>query len=721
MKSFCNCADNLTTAPDPRKHVNYVQGMVLGADDLIQDFVHQRHQRHWLARDAIGYGTLTGLRVEAKLCDAKDGSGKKVMSVVVSPGAALTPRGQLLRVAPEQCADINQWLASKEAKEAFAEAQLTIPAAGFLDAYVVLCFRECEVDLLPVPGEPCRCEDRAMKASRIMDDFRLELRASPPKQTEEDAICKFIHLLKQIKVRDESPIPGSIETFINALREATRDLSSLLGSPLDFHFGSPLEDLVISESELCDHLRAAMKFWVTELRPQLQARWKEYVGGGCGCHEDERTLGDDEEGCLLLARVTLQLTGGQVKGEMDAKVSDSMRPLVVHLRMLQEMLLCGPCCGETPEPPIKDHGALTGLEDDDHLQYLLVNGGRALGGNLSAANVFTITNLRPAAANGEAVPFQQAIKVNDLAQADLADQYPNPRVQKIQGNAIKNVTPITDGDVLTWNNGNSEWEPRGLPSVPTTTIEEVAVELPTAPFVTISRLPDSKNRMVFQLWFHVDVGDEATANLREIPAFKTPMLSVFCERDTQGAPPFLTPCKFSVINVPLPRNVFQIEVQKPDDKNTDFLLRFNFHLVKIQLANPASSALAWIKKRPLKWLGHDGEDTITEFYRGAAQIGYIPVAAGRFGSGGGNAIAPSLGRPRATPVQSPNNSLFRLTFDGFDENNSYIIKGVPIVKAPTDALFTFVVGMNTDNTGIEIQIQPRVPPGGFMLDVHQIL
>jgi hypothetical protein len=557
-----------------------------------------------------------------------------------------------------------------------------------------------------------------MKASRVMDDFRLELRALPPQQTEEDAICKFIKLLKQIKVSDESPVPGSVENFIKALREATKDFSSPLGSPLDFHFGSPLEDFVIPTDQLCEYLRAAMRFWVTELRPLLQARWKEHIGGGCGCHEDERTSGKDEEACLLLAQVTLQLTGGEVKGEMDAKVIDSMRPLVIHLRMLQEMLLCGPCCGEESEPPILDHGALGGLTDDDHLQYLRVDGGRALGGDLSAANAFSITNLRVAAAAGEAVPFQQAIKVNDPAGGDLAQQYPNPRVQKLQGNAVANVVPPSNGMVLTWNQGNAQWEPDD-----TLTIEEVAVELPTAPFVTISRVPNLKGGLVFQLWFHLDVGDEGTANRRSIPNFTKAMLSIFAERDAQNpAPRFLTPRNYNIQNVPLPRNVFQIEVEKLDIKNDDPLLRFNFHVGKIQLTNPASTALEWIKNRPLKWLGHDGKDTITEFYRNPVQAGYFPVAAGRFRVAGGNALAPAFGSPRATAVPGANNAgLFRLTFDGFHPDNTYIVKGTPIVKVPADGLSAFVVGMVTNNDGIEIQIQPRVPPGGFMLDVHQIL
>ena len=55
---------------------------------------------------------------------------------------------------------------------------------------------------------------------------------------------------------------------------------------------------------------------------------------------------------------------------------------------------------------INDHGLLTGLLDDDHPQYLLTDGTRALTGDLSVGGK-KLTNLGAAAANGEAVRFEQ--------------------------------------------------------------------------------------------------------------------------------------------------------------------------------------------------------------------------------------------------------------------------------------------------------------------------
>jgi hypothetical protein len=330
---------------DTRKHVNYVQGMVLGADDLHQDFAYHQNQYQWLARDAIGYGTLSGLQVESVLRDASHGP-----EISVSPGSAITARGQLLRVVPRQCAAVNAWLALDQTKTDLKNLGVPLAGAGAFTAYVVLCFRDCKVDPLPIPGEPCRCADQAMAPSRVLDDFRLELRLAPPAQREEDAIRDFVNWLRQIKVSATASSYTSLDDFLQAIRYAAENLSSPPESPPYFAYGSPPHDLVIPAGQLCEYLRAATRLWVTELRPLWKVQWTERVGGGCGCHGAEQDQGGEAEECLLLASLNLKISGGQVTTAGDIAVDDSRRPLVVHLRMLQELLLCGPCCGADCQP-----------------------------------------------------------------------------------------------------------------------------------------------------------------------------------------------------------------------------------------------------------------------------------------------------------------------------------------------------------------------------------
>jgi competence ComEA-like helix-hairpin-helix protein len=108
-----------------------------------------------------------------------------------------------------------------------------------------------------------------------------------------------------------------------------------------------------------------------------------------------------------------------------------------------------------------DHGALSGLADDDHPQYLLVDPStRALVSDLDAGGQH-IANLRPASSPGEAVAFEQAVKNGDEAGGDLAGTYPGPAVAGLQGRPVAE-TPPTLGQVLQWT--GSAWTPVDVPT-----------------------------------------------------------------------------------------------------------------------------------------------------------------------------------------------------------------------------------------------------------------
>src|SRR5436309_14942210 len=86
------CTDPVTTMkgtpPDPSQHVNYARGMVLGVDDFTQEFAYLAGREQWLARDAIGYGTLSGLRVFA------EDAGADGPRLPVTAGSAQAPSGE---------------------------------------------------------------------------------------------------------------------------------------------------------------------------------------------------------------------------------------------------------------------------------------------------------------------------------------------------------------------------------------------------------------------------------------------------------------------------------------------------------------------------------------------------------------------------------------------------------------------------------------------------
>ena len=352
------------TPPDPTQHVNYARGMVLGVDDFTQEFAYLSGRDRWLARDAIGYGTLSGLRVFA------EDDGTEGPRVHVTAGSALVPSGRQVCIAADQCCVLDRWLARSE--NAVIVSRLLNPASpplspplsppaapppgetGVISLFLTLCWADCQTRPVPIPGEPCRSEDELMAPSRVADDYCLELREKAPLQTEEDALRDFVRWLRaNVQVVDASPPPdGDDASWLAALRPAAQPwldaqtASPPVSPPVSFDtLGDYLFDLspstvTVARDRLCDFLRVAFRFWVTELRPMWIAM---------RCHQAQQADID----CLLLARVSFEVTwiagsptgAWQVSGSpVGVAIDETTRPVLAHLRLLQEWMLCG-CTG----------------------------------------------------------------------------------------------------------------------------------------------------------------------------------------------------------------------------------------------------------------------------------------------------------------------------------------------------------------------------------------
>lgn len=346
MSCFSARAANPTVAePDPTRHVNYNVGMVLGVDDFTQEFAYLSGRDQWMARDLIGYGTVRGLKVKL------ENDGSKGPRVEVEPGVAVSPRGQMICVPSAQCAYLRDAIQSRGAEVA---KQLGSIPADFVRLYVMLCYRDCPTDKVPIAGEPCRSEDELMAPSRWTDSFHLELSFEKPNQREEEAVRAFVSWLKKVRVDEAAPSTPEKE-FLDEIRAAARGwLGSPPASPPDeFMSGTPASR--INAEDLCAYTRAALRVWVTELRPKWIARWH-------GCAATHFDVDDkNEEDCVLLAELIVPIVGASpgtwtVADRPDVVVNEDRRPLVVHLRMLQEWLRCGPTCcdatggGPGPEP-----------------------------------------------------------------------------------------------------------------------------------------------------------------------------------------------------------------------------------------------------------------------------------------------------------------------------------------------------------------------------------
>jgi hypothetical protein len=619
MDSFTTrVATPANASADPTKRVNYTYGMVLGVDDFVQEQTYHAARGEWLARDLVGYGTVNGLAVSAGK------TAQNETEVVVTAGAALSPRGQLIRVAPTQCANLSQWLAADANRKAVRDV-VGSPPTSPARLYVVLCYGACETDRVPIPGEPCRSEENATAASRLTDDFRLELRLTPPSQLEEDAVRDFVVWLEQhVQFTDE---PGSftdLQSFRDTLVKAAHPVSSPPSSPPDFMHDSPPGVMRVHSGDACAFLREAFRLWVTELRP----RWRPVFGTGQG-HEEEE--------CLLLAELRAPLTNAGLLDETKkVEVREDRRPFVVHLRLLQEWLLCGEMgrvTGVVTSPPsgppqqlklddLTDVDTATNTpQANDVLAFL---GGRWInakvqptgvaGGDLSGAYPNPIVgSLRGRALSGVAPVAGQALVFNGAqwtpstisggggggaptgpAGGDLSGLYPNPTVAQLQARPVSNVAP-GDGDTLTWNAAANQWQPTPRPPV-----------VNMLPFATV--IPSSSQaNAIYRFWFNL----EAPGNSVGIADITTDALRVVAETD--ASPDFGGELKVvAVTAVAGQRNLFDIQLDR-----TAPLLRFQFDLrrvsVRIVKSPLATTLLKFISDNRINYVGFDGGSQVTVF------------------------------------------------------------------------------------------------------------
>jgi hypothetical protein len=355
--------------PNPTKHVNYNLGMVLGVDDFTQEFAYLSGRDQWLAGDLIGYGTVRGLKINSEI------DRDKGPRITVEPGVAISPRGQLICVPTAQCAYLKDWI-----EQHSEELSRQSPPPSEVHLYVVLCYRDCPSDNVPIAGEPCRSEDQLVAASRWTDDFSLELRLKAPNQREENAVRDFVKWLKQVDVTDTVASSTPLDQFLDEIRVAAGQwLTSPPASPPssppeDFMFGSPPGFIHLRPADVCEYMRAAFRIWVTELRPKWIARWH-----GCASTHFETDV-KAEEDCVMLAELTVPIVAASsqtwtVADHPPVLVDESRRPFVVHARMLQEWMLCGSCCGTATVGPGVGHPA--GLPPYQIVAAGIVSNGRA--------------------------------------------------------------------------------------------------------------------------------------------------------------------------------------------------------------------------------------------------------------------------------------------------------------------------------------------------------
>jgi len=334
MSTPCQAASPNLQKLNPLKRVNYTFGLVLGVEEFVQSDAYFLAKHHLENRMLHGYGTCCGLDVTAQTVP--------ILRVQVTPGWAINPRGQEIKVPEVMCVQIADWIEAN-----LSALQAWYPSApSSLGLCVVLCYRECKTDVVPIPGQPCTTLSSSTAPSRIADSFELMLclddttsplsspitspLSSPPDgtpgglcvfrptQLEEDSIHALAELLSEFKVATISEPVLTLED----VEQLVRDLHQPVGSP---PAGPPY---YINAADGPRFLRAALRTWITEVRPFVS----EQAGVGPCCPPREK--------CVLLAQLTVELNQpGWIA--VGLTVDDSRRPFVVPTRLLEEMILVG--------------------------------------------------------------------------------------------------------------------------------------------------------------------------------------------------------------------------------------------------------------------------------------------------------------------------------------------------------------------------------------------
>lgn len=471
------------TELDPTRHVNYAQGMVLGADDFHQEFAYLAGHDQQAARAVAGYGAVRGLRVLAPPAgDAHE--------VIVRPGEAVTPRGRVVRVPDERYASLGAWVAANGAA-VDAEEERGAVLEGRVTLRVLLGYRERLTDPVPVPGEPCRTEDDSLQPSRIADHFELRLATAAPAQAEEQALRALSQWLASHVLVAEDGTEATLAGALTELRAA-----AYAGGDFPAHAavddgaaeppGAPTGGTFrVHPDHVAGFLERALRLWVTELRPRWHVDPFPRPAPAPAAAEDD----------VLLATLSVAVKRSESGAwELNASASpvctvdDAAGPYLAHLRLLQSVLL-------RPLPrELSAHGDVTGLLGltvVERIQGVPVAVGAAPGNLLQCEPLgddkVQWAPVPPSSVPvaGEVVGTLGATQVDRLLNRQVTNAWPAAdgvlglvadtwtpvvlngdvsgppgtlTVTALRGQALADVAPTTPGEVLTFD--GATWKPQ---------------------------------------------------------------------------------------------------------------------------------------------------------------------------------------------------------------------------------------------------------------------
>lgn len=630
-------------SPDPYRRVKYSMGLVLGLDEFEQEQLYFLEKNRLHNRALHGYGTVCGLNVSVR-----DNQGKT--EVVVAPGIAVAPEGQEIRVQVTQCGDIDLWFDRNQ-----DEIKKSISEEGTIKVYVVLCYRECERDRMPVPGIPCRSQEESSVNSRIEDFFELKLSLIPPPKIEEELMRRFGELLGKIKITPDAD-PEDYQSSIK-IEKIVREITDKPHT----------EKIFISPEMSSLILRNIFRVFVTEVRPKIRKK-------ADGCFSSD---GD----CVCLARLEMPVFQSNDKislkgGALAINAGFEDRTFLLNTRVLQEWLLCGKPGMSKVSPrsfatlfTIKPGIIRAWVHYKEQLDIsadavgIKINGKnvaikeviRIPGSNVFDISFFskiskpqyepsvkiqnsdiygtfgykldsvsrvrvsqdklnqgTVENGDRITVNFNSKMINETISNNNIFK--IIDEMPNPYMERygkiLTAHLIVDLPSLSNlydvdipdpknletGAVLIWD--GTKW-------VAGEQKEQTKI-MRYLPFVTI--IPAGKyDEGIFELWFNID----AHENKARITTFTTKGCSVFQETND---PEYMTPIPIASISNPDEnRNIYQVKLKNV----TRGFLRFVFQLnyIKLNIDGNDMTVLKYATNYGIAFMGYDGDKTVTAFVK----------------------------------------------------------------------------------------------------------
>jgi len=155
----------------PPERVNYAIGVLLDAQDFLDEQTYHRGRLAKALKHLVGFGTLAGLRV------IPPADGDAELELQVAPGLAIDRYGRLVEIGAPQCIRLARWFAAQSTAALLAAIQRT-PRVKVDVAVVVDVF--LSADACPVGKTPAFATGPfdaldAVTPARLADAFQLQL------------------------------------------------------------------------------------------------------------------------------------------------------------------------------------------------------------------------------------------------------------------------------------------------------------------------------------------------------------------------------------------------------------------------------------------------------------------------------------------------------------------------------------------------------------------